>query len=68
MLVRHPLTKSSRAAEEMGIRCDLGVTHLEAGRRLKDREHLKHVEAIFAEIGAEFDLAETRDMLEGFKT
>jgi hypothetical protein len=52
----------------MGIRCDLGVTHLEMGRRLKDREHLKHAEAIFAEIGAEFDLAETRDVLEGFKT
>ena len=50
------------------MRCDLGVTHLEVGRRLKDREHLEHAEAIFAEIGAEFDLAETRDMLEGFKT
>jgi hypothetical protein len=31
------------------MRCDLGVTHLEMGRRLKDREHLKLTETIFAE-------------------
>jgi class 3 adenylate cyclase/tetratricopeptide (TPR) repeat protein len=55
--------KSIRAAEEMGARYDLGMTHLEMGRRLKDRVHLEHAEAIFAEIGAEFDLAQTRDVL-----
>jgi hypothetical protein len=48
----------------MGARYDLGMTHLELGRRLSDDEHLKQAEAIFAEIGAEFDLAETRRLLQ----
>jgi tetratricopeptide (TPR) repeat protein len=55
--------KSIKAGEEMGMRYDLGMTHLEMGRRLNDREQLKQAEAIFAEIGAEFDLAQTRDVL-----
>ncbi|MGD0663062.1 MAG: hypothetical protein ABSD38_33860, partial [Syntrophorhabdales bacterium] len=55
--------KSIKAAEEMGMRYDLGMTHLEMSRRLKDPEHLRHAEALFAEIGAEFDLAETRKLL-----
>lgn len=60
--------KSIKTAEEMGARYDLGTTHLEMGRRLKDRDHLKQAEAIFAEIGAEFDLAQTRDVLERLQT
>lgn len=43
-------------AEEMGMRYELAMTHLEIGKRLKDRAHLEKAEAIFAEIGAEFDL------------
>jgi hypothetical protein len=30
----------------------------------KDRAHLEKAEAIFAEIGAEFDLQEARELLE----
>jgi hypothetical protein len=48
----------------MGMRYELGMTHLEMGQRLKDRNHLKKAEAIFAEIGAEFDLSQTRKLLE----
>jgi tetratricopeptide (TPR) repeat protein len=55
--------RSLDLAEEMGMRYDLAMTHLEMGRRLNDREHLEKAEAIFAEIGAEFDLAETRKLL-----
>jgi class 3 adenylate cyclase/tetratricopeptide (TPR) repeat protein len=55
--------RSLKTAEEMGMRYDLGMTHLEMGRRLKDRAHLEQAEAIFAEIGAEWDLAETKQVL-----
>jgi tetratricopeptide (TPR) repeat protein len=60
--------KSIKTAEEMGARYDLGMTHLEMGRRLNDREHLKHAETIFTEIGAQFDQAQTRQELERFQT
>jgi hypothetical protein len=46
------------------MRYELGMTHLEMGQRLKDRNHLEKAEAIFAEIGGEFDLAQTRKLLE----
>jgi len=50
-------------AEEMGMRYDLAMTHLEMGRRLNDREHLQKAEAIFAEIGAEWDVEQARRYL-----
>jgi class 3 adenylate cyclase/tetratricopeptide (TPR) repeat protein len=53
-------------ANETGMRYESGMTHLEMGRRLKDLEHLRQAEAIFTEIGAEWDLAETRRLLERF--
>jgi tetratricopeptide (TPR) repeat protein len=56
--------KSLKAAEEMGMRYELGMTHLEIGQRLKDRNHLEKAEGIFTEIGAEFDLQEARKLLE----
>jgi class 3 adenylate cyclase/tetratricopeptide (TPR) repeat protein len=56
--------RSLTLAEEMGMRYDLAMTHLEMGKRLKDQDHLKQAEAIFADIGAEFDLAETRRLLQ----
>jgi class 3 adenylate cyclase/tetratricopeptide (TPR) repeat protein len=56
--------RSIGLAEEMGMRYDLGMTHLEMGRRLTDHDHLQQAEAIFADIGAEFDLAETRRLLQ----
>ena len=52
--------QSLALAEEMGMRYDLGMAHLEMGRRLDDREHLSEAETIFAEIGAEYDLERAR--------
>jgi hypothetical protein len=52
--------------EEMGMRYDLAMTHLEMGRRLDDHEHLRQAEAIFAEIGAEWDLEQVRRYLPPF--
>ena len=59
--------RSLKTAEEMGMRYQSGMTHLEMGRRLKDLEHLKQAEDIFTDIGAEWDLAETRRLLERFQ-
>jgi len=56
--------RSLSLANEMGMRYQSGMTHLEMGRRLKDLEHLRLAEAIFAEIGAEWDLAETQKLLQ----
>ena len=55
--------RSLAHAENMGMRHEVAMTHLEMGRRLSDQSHLRQAEAIFAEIGAEFDLAETRRLL-----
>jgi len=55
--------KSLKAAEKMGMRYDSGMTYLEMGVRLKDRTQLEKAEAIFAEIGAEWDLGQTRKLL-----
>jgi len=60
--------RSLALAEEMGTRYELGMTHLEMGKRLNDHEHLKQAEAIFAQIGAEFDLSQTRQVMERFQT
>jgi tetratricopeptide (TPR) repeat protein len=56
--------RSIALAEEMGMRYESGMTYLEMGQQLKDRAHLQKAEAIFAEIGAEFDLSQTRKLLE----
>jgi hypothetical protein len=56
--------RSLKRAEELGMSYELGITHLEMGKRLKDRNHLENAEAIFSEIGAEFDLQEARKLLE----
>jgi class 3 adenylate cyclase/tetratricopeptide (TPR) repeat protein len=56
--------RSLALAEEMGMRYDLAMTHLEMGKRLSDPTHLRQAEAIFADIGAEFDLAETRRFMQ----
>jgi hypothetical protein len=55
--------RSLAPAEEMGFRYDLGRTHLEMGQRLGKRAHLERAEAIFAKIGAEWDLARAREAL-----
>jgi class 3 adenylate cyclase/tetratricopeptide (TPR) repeat protein len=56
--------KSLRRADEMGMRYESGMTHLEMGKRLNDPTHLRQAEAIFTEIGADFDLAEARRLLQ----
>jgi len=56
--------QSLNVAEKIGMRFELGLTHLEMGRRLKEGGHLEQAEKIFIEIGAEFDLAETRMLLQ----
>jgi glycine/D-amino acid oxidase-like deaminating enzyme len=55
--------KSLGLAEEMGMRYDLGMTYLEMGQRMKDNAHLERAEAFFAELGAEWDLGQTRKLL-----
>jgi hypothetical protein len=40
----------------MEQRYDLGMAHLEIGQRLGVRDHLEQAQAIFAEVGAEWDL------------
>jgi tetratricopeptide (TPR) repeat protein len=55
--------RSLAIAEKMGQRYDLGMAHLEIGRRLGDRDHLQRAETIFAEISAEWDLTRTREAI-----
>jgi tetratricopeptide (TPR) repeat protein len=56
--------KGITMAEKGGMRFEAGLTHLEVGRRLKDRAHLEQAAAVFAEIGAEFNLSEAQNLLE----
>jgi class 3 adenylate cyclase/tetratricopeptide (TPR) repeat protein len=56
--------RSLKTAEEMGMRYERGMIHLEMGGRMKDRAHLEHAEAIFAEIGAEWYLAQAQKLLQ----
>jgi len=51
--------RSSAAAEAGGMRYESGKTHLEMATRLKECAHLEKAKAIFAEIGIEYDLAQT---------
>ena len=55
--------RSLSLANGMGMRYQSGLAHLEIGRRLKDLKHLKQAEAIFTEIGAEWDLAQAQKLL-----
>ena len=55
--------RSINLAEELGQPYDLGMAHLEMGRRLGDTSHLALAEALFAEIGAEWDLAQAQEAL-----
>jgi tetratricopeptide (TPR) repeat protein len=56
--------RSLALAENMGVRYDLGRTLLEMGRRLDERAYLERAEAIFAEIGAQWDLARAQEALQ----
>jgi len=51
-------------AQQTGARYDLGMTHLEIGRRLNDIQQLKQAERIFSELGAKWDLEQARRLLQ----
>ena len=53
-------------AEKIGMRSELGHDPFGNGPSLKDNEHLEQAEKIFSEIGADFDLAETRKLLQAY--
>jgi len=55
--------KSLDEAEQMDMRYDAGLVHLEMGKRLRERAHLEKAEAIFSEIGAGFELSKARELL-----
>jgi hypothetical protein len=56
--------KSLTLADQLGARYKEALTRLEIGRRLGDTAELEQAEAMFAEMGAAFDLAETRRLLD----
>jgi tetratricopeptide (TPR) repeat protein len=56
--------RSLSLGEELGMRPDLAMTCLEMGSRLKDRAPLERAAVIFAEIGAEWDLAQAQKLLQ----
>jgi class 3 adenylate cyclase/tetratricopeptide (TPR) repeat protein len=58
-------SRSLDLADQMGMPYHSGLAHLEMGRRLKKRAHLEKAEAFFRQVGAEWDLAQNRDLLEG---
>lgn len=55
--------KSLAEAEQMGLKYDIGIIHLEMGQRLDESAHLEQAETIFAEVGAELNLAKTKELL-----
>ena len=59
--------RSQAVGEKLGTRFELGVTHLEMGKRLGDRAHLEAAANIFAAIGAQFDLRQARALLESIE-
>jgi len=54
-------------AEKGGMRFEQGLTHFEAGSRLKDRAQLERAAQVFAEIGADFNLNEARTLLDAVR-
>jgi tetratricopeptide (TPR) repeat protein len=56
--------KSLAVAAELGARYEEALTRLEIGRRLGHTAELERAEAMFGEMGAAFDLAEARRLLE----
>ena len=54
--------KSLAMAEKLGMRYEGALTELEMGRRLDDRALLEKAAATFADIGAQFDVAQAREL------
>ena len=63
---QHWWQRGLEAAKALGAHYELGLTHLEMGKCLGDPSHLKQAEAIFVEMGAKFDLAQARKLLQAF--
>jgi class 3 adenylate cyclase len=55
---------SLERAVQLGARYEEALTRLEMGRRVGDRGELERAEAAFVEMGAAFDLAEARRLLD----
>jgi tetratricopeptide (TPR) repeat protein len=55
--------RSLSMADRLGARYEGALTELEIGRRLDDRSALERAKAAFETIGAEHDLAQTRELL-----
>jgi hypothetical protein len=55
--------RSLSTAEKLGASYELGLTHLELGKRLNDEQHLQKAAMLFAEIGASADLALAQQLL-----
>jgi tetratricopeptide (TPR) repeat protein len=53
--------RSQACALELGSRYELGLTHLEIGRREADRDHLEQAEVIFNEIRSQLSAVAARD-------
>ncbi len=62
-VARESWQRSLALAKELGLHYELGVTHLEMGRRLNDRSHLERAEKILSKIGAAWHLAQLQDAL-----
>jgi class 3 adenylate cyclase/tetratricopeptide (TPR) repeat protein len=56
--------RSLAEAESLGMSYALAMTHFEMGYRFGEREHLEKAGAIFSDIGAEYDAARTRKLLD----
>jgi hypothetical protein len=50
-------------AEELGARHDLGRAHLEMGTRMGNPVFLQQAEAIFRDIGANWNLAQVQELI-----
>lgn len=56
--------RSTDLARALGARYELGMTYLEMGKWLREPGPLREAAAIFEEVGAQFDLARARELLE----
>ncbi len=56
-------SRSLEAAKKLGANYELGRSHFEIGQRTGELQHLRNAESIFAEIGCNLDLMQTRQCL-----
>ena len=56
--------KSLRSARAVGARWELGMTHLEMGKRLQDRLHVETAVTLFSDMGAAMEAEKGRQLLQ----